>query len=88
MAAPPSRVGVKRNIFQQISHVCLIMYITACGAENQSTTTAAIATHPSLSASGGSAASDRLALLHQPPLAVSPAKEGSRETTVRRCILF
>lgn len=38
-------MGVKRNIFQQISHVCLIMYITACGAEKQSTT-AAIATHP------------------------------------------
>jgi len=36
-----AEVGVKRNIFQQISHVCLIMYITACGAENQSTTAAA-----------------------------------------------
>jgi len=36
-------VGVKRNIFQQISHVCLIMYITACGAENQSTTAAVAA---------------------------------------------
>lgn len=38
-----AEVGVKRNIFQQISHVCLIMYITACGAENQSTTAAAAA---------------------------------------------
>lgn len=43
-AARGTEVGVKRNIFQQISHVCLIMYITACGAENQSTTAAATAT--------------------------------------------
>lgn len=34
------RAGVKRNIFQQISHVCLIMHITACGAENQNTAAA------------------------------------------------
>lgn len=41
-------VGVKRNIFQQISHVCLIMYITACGAENQSTTAAVVGVAPRL----------------------------------------
>lgn len=51
-AARGVEVGVKRNIFQQISHVCLIMYITACGAENQSTTAAiaaGVATHPTSS---------------------------------------
>lgn len=86
------RVGVKRNIFQQISHVCLIMYITACGAENQSTT-AAIATdtriHPSIPQPQPPSA-------WLPPLEASPSKRlegaggcrGWRREPVRRCILF
>lgn len=76
-AARGVEVGVKRNIFQQISHVCLIMYITACGAENQSTTAAVAA----ITAAAGVASRPASSLLFS-----SNKREDTRP--VRRNILF
>lgn len=81
-AARGVKVGVKRNIFQQISHVCLIMYITACGAENQSTTAA-------VAVAAATAAAD-VASRFASPRPAQPRRRIKRGETrpVRRNILF
>ncbi|KAM0730547.1 hypothetical protein ACS0PU_002876 [Formica fusca] len=77
-----TEVGVKRNIFQQISHVCLIMYITACGAENQSTTAATTAAAATTVAAAAVGVASHPASSHPTPS--SSDKRGETRSTRSR----